>query len=368
VIDAVASFYARDFANIHRGSHTLSNRATEAYEHARQAVGRFLGAASAEEIVFVRNCTEAINLVAASYARPRLVEGDEVLVSEMEHHSNLIPWQRVCAATGARLRVLPVDDSGQLDLSALDELLSSKTRLVAITHVSNVLGTVNPVADLAQRVHDAGAVLLVDGAQGAVHAAVDVQQLGCDFYAVSGHKLYGPTGIGALYGRAELLAEMEPYQSGGGMVDRVELLDATYLSAPLRFEAGTPNIGGAIGLAEAVDYLAGLDLAAVHEHEQDLMHYGMDRLSQLDGLRIIGSTPRKTGVISFTLDQAHASDISMILDQQGVAIRAGHHCAQPLMQRFGVPATARASFGVYTTRAEIDTLVSALEKVIELFS
>lgn len=366
VIEAISGFYSRDFANIHRGSHSLSNRATEAYEKARATVARFISARQTEEIVFVRNCTEAINLVAWSWAAPRLGQGDEVLVSQMEHHSNLVPWQEVCARTGARLKVAPIDERGQLDLEALNELLSGRTRVVAITHMSNVLGTVVPLASVIARAHAVGAVVVVDGAQGIVHERVDVSALDCDFYAFSGHKLYGPTGIGVLYGKRELLETMPPYQTGGGMVDIVEQERSTFLPAPLRFEAGTPNVAGAIGLAAAIDYLASLGRERVAQHERRLARRAGEALSALPGLRLIGTAPGKGSVISFVLDQAHPSDISMILDQQGVAIRAGHHCAQPLMRRFGVAATARASFALYNTADEIDALVAGMKKVIAL--
>jgi len=368
VIDAISAFYEHDFSNIHRGAHTLSTRATEAYEHARKTVQLFINAAATEEIVFVRGCTEAINLVASCFGRSQVSEGDEIIVTEMEHHSNLVPWQLLCEQRGAKLRVVPIDDAGDLCLDVYQQLLSSRTRLVAVAHVSNVLGTVNPVRELVERAHAVGAKVLVDGAQSVVHFPVDVQQLGCDFYAFSGHKLYGPTGIGILYGRRELLEQLPPYQGGGGMVDVVDLAHSTFLDAPLRFEAGTPHVAGAVGLAAAIDYLNDLGMHNLAAHEQALLAYAQRELTQIEGLRLIGQARRKTSVLSLTLPGAHASDIGTLLDHQGVAIRAGHHCAQTVMRRYNVPATARASLGLYNNKADIDALVVGLRKVLELFA
>jgi cysteine desulfurase/selenocysteine lyase len=360
VLDALRRHYERDNANVRRGVHALAARATEAYERARGAVRAFLGAGGAREIVFTRGTTEAINLVAASFGRARLCPGDEVLVTEMEHHANIVPWQLACAQTGATLRVAPVDDRGELILDALADLLNERTRLVGIVHLSNALGTVNPVREVARLAHRHGAVVLVDGAQAVAHLAVDVRELDCDFYAFSGHKLYGPTGIGALYGRAALLDAMPPWQGGGEMVRSVTWEGTTYDEPPYRFEAGTPPIAGAIGLAAAIDYLGRLDPEARAAHERDLLRYSEDALGAVPGLRLVGTARHKLGGHSFVLAGAHAHDVGTILDRRGVAVRAGHHCAQPTMRRFGVPATVRASFALYNTRGDVDRLVEGL--------
>ncbi len=368
MVDAVADAYVHDYANVHRGVHTLSQRATDAYEAARETGRRFLNAPSADELVFVRGVTEAVNLVAQSFARPRLAAGDEIVVSAMEHHSNLVPWQMVAEATGARLRIIPVDDQGALDLDAYRSLLGPRTRMVSVVHVSNAIGTTNPIRDMIALAHDHGVPIMIDGAQAAPHTAIDVAELGCDFYAISGHKVYGPTGIGLLYGRAEHLDAMVPYQGGGEMIRTVSYERSEYNVAPHKFEAGTPNIVGAIGLGAALGYVESIGLDAIANHEHALLEYATKRLSSLPAIRIVGTAEGKAAVISFTVDGVHPHDIGTILDIEGVAIRAGHHCAQPLMDRFGVPATARASFGLYNTQGEVDRLVDALDKVMELFA
>ena len=366
VIEAVTRFYEHDCANVHRGVHTLSQRATDAYEAARATVQRQLNAASATEIVFLRGATEAVNLVAQSFLRPRLQAGDEILVSGMEHHANIVPWQLLCQQSGAQLRVIPVTDAGELELAALDDLLTARTRLVAVTHISNALGTVNPVAEIIDRAHERGVPVLVDGAQALPHGRVDVQALDADFYVFSGHKVYGPSGIGALYAKAAHLQAMPPWQGGGEMIRSVTFEKTTFAPPPERFEAGTPNIEGAIGLAAAIEWLNGLGAERVAAHEQALLAHATEALETVPGLRLIGTAERKEGIISFVMEGAHPHDIGTILDHQGIAIRTGHHCAQPLMRRFGVPATARASFAVYNTRAEVDRLVAGLAKVKEV--
>jgi cysteine desulfurase / selenocysteine lyase len=368
VIEAVRDFYANHYANIHRGVYELSERATRLHDEARAKVQGLLGAPDPREVVFVRNATEAINLVAQSFGRANLRPGDEVLITAMEHHSNIVPWQLVCEEKGARLVVAPVDDRGELPLEALEALLSERTRLVAVTHVSNALGTVNPVAEIAGLAHRAGARVLVDGAQAVPRLPVDVTALGCDFYAFSGHKLYGPTGIGCLWGRRELLEAMPPWQGGGDMIAEVRFEKTTFADVPHKFEAGTPDIAGAIGLGAAIDYLRGLGLERVARHEHELLVYGTALLAGIPGLRLIGTAREKCGVLSFVLDGIHPHDIGTILDQEGIAIRAGHHCAQPLMERFGVPATARASLGVYNTREDLDRLAAGIRKVLEVFA
>ena len=367
VIDAMSRFLLEENANVHRGVHYLSQRATEAYEQARDKVRQFLNVEQAEEIVFVRGTTEAINLVAQSYGKSQLRAGDEVLLSAMEHHSNIVPWQMLCEQTGARLRVAPIDDSGTLLLDELEQLIGPRTRLLAITHVSNVLGTVNPIRRIVELAHARGARVLVDGAQAAPHLGIDVRALGCDFYALSGHKMYGPTGIGVLYGRRELLEAMPPYQGGGDMILSVSFAKTLYAQPPQRFEAGTPNMAGAIGLSAAIDFLDELGLEAVAAHEQAVLAYAQRALATLPGLRLIGTAPGKVGVLSFVLDGVHPHDIGTILDREGIAIRTGHHCAQPLMQRFGLAATARASLGCYSSEQDIDALLAGLAKVRELF-
>jgi cysteine desulfurase / selenocysteine lyase len=366
VIDAVARFYLEDNSNVHRGVHLLSERATKSYEDAREKVRRFLNAAHAHEIVFVRGATEAINLVAQTFGRLRVREGDEVLVTEMEHHSNIVPWQMLCEEKRAALRVLPIDDQGDLRLGELERLLGPRTRLVALAHVSNALGTVNPAGRIVELAHRRGIPVLLDGAQAAPHLPVDVQALGCDFYAFSGHKLFGPTGIGVLYARSELLEEMPPWQGGGDMIRSVSFEKTTWNKLPWKFEAGTPDIAGAVGLGAAIDYIGALGLSAIAAHEEALLSYATAALRQIPGLRLIGTADHKACVISFQLGELHPHDVGTVLDGEGVAIRTGHHCAQPLMRRLGVPATARASIALYNRREDIDALVAALHKAREL--
>jgi cysteine desulfurase/selenocysteine lyase len=366
VLDTLVRHYEAACATIHRGVHALSVEATRAFEAARARLARFVGARDAREVVFVRGTTEAINLVADSYGRG-FVPGDEIIVSELEHHSNLVPWQLTAARTGARLRVWPMDDGGELPLDGLEALLGPRTRLVAVAHVSNALGTVNPIGEIAARVHRAGAVLLVDGAQGAPHLPVDVQALGCDFYAFSGHKLYGPTGIGVLWGRQALLEQMPPYQGGGDMIESVRFDGTTYLPPPHRFEAGTPAIAEALALAAAVDYLDGLGRARVVAHEAALIAHAVARLAAAEGVRLVGAPRERAGVVSFLVDGVHPHDLGTVLDREGIAIRTGHHCAQPVMAHFGVPATARLSVGLYNTVEEIDLLVDAVERARRRF-
>ena len=366
VIDAMSRFYAEDNANIHRGVYDLCERATRLYEGARITAQRFLNAADPREIVFVRGTTEGVNLVARSFCRPRLTPGDEVVVSAMEHHSNIVPWQLVCEEQGARLRVIPMNARGELVLDGLEDLLGPRTRMLAVTHVSNALGTVNPVREIVARAHARGVPVLVDGAQATPHLRVDVRDLGCDFYTVSGHKVFGPTGVGLLYGRLEHLEAMPPYQGGGDMIRSVSFEKTTFAAPPARFEAGTPNIGGAVGLAAALDYVTELDWEAVATHEADLLAHASEALAAIPGLRIVGTAAEKVGVVSFVLEGAHAHDIGTIVDEDGVALRTGHHCAQPAMEFFGVPATARASFAFYNTHAEIEVLAAAVARVREV--
>jgi cysteine desulfurase/selenocysteine lyase len=368
VIDAVARCYGEFYANVERGVHTLSQLATAAHERARETVRRFLNAASAAEIIFVRGATDAINLVAWSYGRQRLGAGDEVLVTALEHHSNLVPWQMLCAERGAVLRVAPIDARGQVELAELERLLSPRTRIAAVTHASNVLGTVTPLRAMIEMAHRHGAVVLVDGAQAVPHLEVDVQRLGCDFYAFSGHKVYGPSGIGALFGRAELLAEMPPWQGGGGMIEAVSYQHSTYAPPPHRFEAGTPNIEGAVGLAAALDYMARLGLAEAAAWEGRLLARASALLAAIPGLRLVGTAEERVPVLSFVLDGVHPHDVGTVLDGEGIAVRTGHHCAQPLMDRLGVPATARASFAFYNTMEEVEALAAAVERARELFA
>ena len=368
VIDRLVRYYSDENANIHRGVHTLSVDATDAYDAARERVRRFLNAADTREIVFVRGATEAINLVARTFGASQIGAGDEVVISEMEHHSNIVPWQMLCAEHGAALRVVPITDAGELRLDVFERVLGPRTRLVALTHVSNALGTVNPVEQIVRLAHDRGIPVLIDGAQAVAHMAVDVQALGCDFYAFSGHKVFGPTGIGVLYGRLPLLEEMPPYQGGGDMIRSVTFDKTIYNDVPYRFEAGTQHIAGVVGLAAAIDYLCGLGFDRVAAYEHDLLADGTEALSSIPGLRLTGTASRKAGVMSFVMNEVHPHDIGTILDRSGVAIRAGHHCCQPLMARLGVPATARASLALYYTREEIDSLVGALRKVREVFA
>ena len=367
VVDALQHYYTTENANIHRGVYKLSEESTAAYEGARSKLQRFINAAESREIVFVRGATEAVNLVAHSYGQTALGPGDEILLSQMEHHSNIVPWQLVAEATGAHLRVIPMTDEGELMLEEYDRLLSPQTKLVGVVHVSNSLGTVNPVKRMTELAHDRGIPVLVDGAQAAPHMPIDVQDLDCDFYALSGHKMFGPTGIGVLYGRAELLEAMPPYQGGGEMIRSVCFEKTTYAPLPTKFEAGTPHIAGAVGLGAAVDYLSGLSWEAIYAHEMDLLEYATASLEQIAGLHILGEARNKAAVVSFVLDGIHAHDIGTIVDQEGVAIRTGHHCTQPVMERLGVPATARASFAFYNTREEVDALASAIAKVREVF-
>ncbi len=368
VIETVERVYTRDSGNVHRGVHLLSQRATEAYEGAREKVREFLGASSTQEIIFVRGTTEAINLVAQSYGRSRLERGDQILLTGLEHHSNIVPWQLLREQIGVELVVVPVTDEGEVRLDDFAARLSPRVKLVSIAHASNTLGTVLPVGEMVRLAHEHGAHVLLDGAQAAPHLPIDVQALGADFYALSGHKLYGPTGIGVLYGRKGILDKMPPYQGGGDMIRSVTFERTLYNDLPFRFEAGTPHIAGAIGLGAAIDYLTKLDRDALQAHEQDLLEYGTQRLRQIPGLRLIGTAPHKIGVLSFVVDGIHPHDLGTIVDSEGVAIRTGHHCTQPLMERFGVPATARASLALYNTRADIDRLVEAVEKAKELFS
>ena len=367
VIDAEAEYYSHYNANVHRAVHALSERATEAYEAARSKVQRFLNAAAPEEIVFVRGTTEAINLVAQSYARPRLVPGDEIVISAMEHHSNIVPWQMVCAQTAAVLKVVPINDAGELELEAYERLVGPRTRLVAITHVSNALGSIVPVKHIIKVAHERKVPVLLDGAQAVSHLPVDVRALDCDFYAFSGHKIFGPTGIGVLYGKRSLLDAMPPYQGGGDMICSVTFEETQYNEIPYKFEAGTPNIAGVVGLGAALDYVQGIGLDAIAAHEGDLLNHATQEVSAVPGLRIIGTAKEKASILSFTLEGVHPHDIGTILDHQGVAIRAGHHCAMPLMQRYGISGTARASFALYNTRGNVDALVAGLHKVRELF-
>jgi len=368
VIDRLVRYYEEENANIHRGVHTLSVEATDAYDAARDRVRRFLNAADAREIVFVRGATEAINLVARSFGGSQIGPGDEIVLSEMEHHSNIVPWQMICEEKGAALRVVPITDSGEFRLDVYEQLLNARTRIVAVTHVSNALGSVTPVGEIVRLARDRGIPVLIDGAQAVAHMRVDVQALGCDFYVFSGHKVFGPTGIGVLYGRLPLLEAMRPYQGGGDMIRSVTFDRTLYNEVPYRFEAGTQHIAGVVGLATAIDYLADLGLDRVAAHEHELLAYGTEALTTIPGLRLTGTAAQKAGILSFVMDDVHPHDIGTILDREGVAIRAGHHCCQPLMARLGVPATARASFALYNTHVEIDALVGALRKVREVFA
>lgn len=368
VIDAEADFYRNHYANVHRGVHTLSQEATSLYEGARDSAGTFLGATDSREVVFVRGTTEAINLVAQSFVRPRLASGDEVLITGLEHHSNIVPWQIVCQQTGASLKVVPLNDRGEVELERFAEGFSARTRFAAFAHVSNALGTFNPVSEMIEVARSHDVPTLIDGAQAAPHVPLDVGALGCDFYAFSGHKIYGPTGVGVLYGRHDLLSEMPPYQGGGEMIRRVTFEHTDYAPAPHRFEAGTPNIAGAVGLTAAIEYLAGHDSAALAAHEDDLVAYTLERLKAVAGIRLIGTPRHRVASVSFILDGVHAHDLGTILDREGIAVRAGHHCAQPVMDHFGVPATVRASFGLYNSRADVDRLIDGLEQATTLFA
>ncbi len=366
VIEAIRHYYESQNANIHRGVHSLSVEATEAYERGRAAVQRFIGAGRPEEIVYVRSATEGINLVAQAFARPRLQRGDEILISHLEHHSNIVPWQMVCAQTGATLKVVPINDNGEIELEAYERLLGPRTRLVAMAHVSNALGTINPVSEIVEQAHRRGVPVLIDGAQAAPHMRIDVSAIGCDFYVITGHKMFGPTGVGALYGRYDLLEAMEPYQGGGEMILSVTFDKTDYNHVPHKFEAGTPNIAGAVGLAAAIDYLDGIGMERITAYEDDLLGYATEALTSVDGLRLIGNAREKAAVLSFLVGDVHPHDVGTILDQEGVAVRTGHHCAQPVMERFGLSATARASFAVYNTLPEIDALAEGLMKALEV--
>jgi cysteine desulfurase/selenocysteine lyase len=368
VIDTLGRYYAEENSNIHRGVHYLSERATAAYEAARQKIQRFINASKPQEIIFVRGTTEAINLVAQSYGRAFLKAGDEIIVSAMEHHSNIVPWQMLCEQIGARLRVVPINHSGELVTEEYRRLLNEKTKLVSMAHVSNALGTIVPVKEIVALAHERGVPVLLDGAQAAPHLKIDVQEIGCDFYAFSGHKTFGPTGIGVLFGRTELLEKMPPYQGGGDMISLVTFEKTHYNVLPYKFEAGTPHIAGGIGLGAAIDYLNQLDWDEVVRHEHELLSYATEALSSIKGLKIIGTAKEKAGVISFVFDLVHAHDVGTILDQEGVAVRAGHHCAMPVMQRFGVPATTRASFAFYNTREEVDVLVRGIHRALKVFA
>jgi cysteine desulfurase/selenocysteine lyase len=367
VIDRIVRYYSQENSNVHRGVHYLSEIATIEFENARGVVQRFVNAKDIKEIVFTRGTTEAINLVAQSWGRTNVREGDEILITAIEHHSNIVPWQMLCAEKGATLRVAPVNDAGEVMIEELERMLNPRVKLVAVNHASNALGTINPVRRIVAAAHANGSLVLVDGAQGVPHLRVDVQDLGADFYAFSGHKVYGPTGVGVLYGRQALLEAMPPWQGGGDMILSVSYEKTTYNALPYKFEAGTPNIEGVVGLAAALDYVDAIGLQAIAAYEHELLVYATARLLEIDGLRIIGTAAEKAAVISFVLEGVHPHDIGTILDQEGVAVRTGHHCAQPLMMRFNVPATGRASFGLYNTREEADALVAALHKVIEVF-
>ena len=367
VIDAVSDVYEREYANVHRGLYQISEAVTARYEGTRDIIRDFIGAAHSHEIIFTRNATESINLIAYSFGRNFLKEGDEVVITELEHHANIVPWQMLRDEKGIVLKVAPITDDGELIMSAFEDLVGPKTKLVAVAQMSNVLGTILPIEDIIHRAHAVGAKVLIDGCQAVTHFPVDVQALGCDFYVFSGHKLYGPSGIGVLYGREELLNAMPPFMGGGDMISSVTFEKSTWAKLPHKFEAGTPAIAQAIGLGAAIEYVNGLGLDAIGAHEQDLLNYATQQLSSVDGLRIIGTAPNKASVISFMLDYAHPHDIATIIDRAGVAVRAGHHCAQPLMQRMDVPATTRASLGLYNNRADIDALVRALGEVQEFF-
>jgi cysteine desulfurase/selenocysteine lyase len=368
VLDAIRRYYLEDNSNVHRGVHLLSQRATEAFEGARSKVQRFIQAREEREIIFTRGATEAINLVAAAYGRTHVQAGDEVIVSVMEHHSNIVPWQMLCQEKGAHLRVIPMNDAGELLLDEYEKLLNPRTRLVSVVHVSNALGTVNPVKALIQLAHRRGVPVLIDGAQAVAHLPVNVQNLDCDFYVFSSHKIYGPTGTGVLYGKANLLEAMPPFQGGGDMISSVSFEETVYNAIPHKFEAGTPDVSGVIGLGAALDYLSRIGLETAGQHERDLLAYATASVGQIEGVRIIGTAQHKAGVLSFILEGVHPHDIGTILDQEGIAIRTGHHCAQPVMDRLGLPATARASFAFYNTFEEVDRLTIGLKKVKEIFS
>jgi len=363
VIDALENYYRKDNSNVHRGAHALSDRATIAFEDARKTVQVFLNTRHSEEIIWTRGTTESINIVAQSFGQTFITKGDEIIVSAMEHHANIVPWQMLCERTGAKLKVIPVSDEGELDMAAYSEMLNPKVKMVSVVHVSNALGTVNPVAKIIKLAHEVGAKVLIDGAQSVAHFPVDVQTLDADFYVFSGHKVFGPTGIGCLYGKKELLDQMPPVQGGGEMIERVSFEGTTYQGLPFKFESGTPNISGAIGLDAALKYLMALDRKALSEYEDDLLDYAHERAAQCEGMRVIGTAKNKAGVLSFLIDGTHPADIGMLLDQQGIAVRTGHHCAMPIMDQFAIPGTARASFSIYNSRQDVDALFDGIEKV-----
>lgn len=368
VIDALVNYYATENSNVHRGVHTLSQLATDAYEGARETVRQFINAGYDKEIIFVRGTTEGINLVAQTYGRTNIGPGDEIIITAMEHHSNIVPWQILCQEKGAHLKVIPINDAGELLLEEYENLLSPRTKFVSVVHQSNALGTINPVEEIIELAHDRGIPVLLDGAQSVAHVPIDVQKMGCDFYAFSGHKLYGPTGVGVLYGRAELLDAMPPYQGGGEMIRSVTFEQTLYNVLPAKFEAGTQNIAGSVGLGAAIDYVNSVGLANIAAWEKDLLDYGTRRLSEIELVKLIGTARHKGSILSFVMENAHPHDVGTILDTEGVAVRTGHHCAQPLMDRYGVPATVRASLAFYNTKEEIDTLVKGIDRVIEVFS
>jgi cysteine desulfurase/selenocysteine lyase len=368
VIDRGSTYLEQEHSNIHRGVHYLSQKATTAYEGAREKVKRFINARDSKECIFVRGATEGINLVMHGYGRKFIGRGDEIIISAMEHHANIVPWQMLCEEKGARLRVIPMNDAGELLMDEYDLLLNERTKFVAVTHVSNALGTINPVKEIAERAHKYGVPVLLDGAQSAPHMPIDVQDLDCDFFTFSGHKVYAPTGSGIVYGKAELLEQMNPFQGGGDMIKSVTFEKTTYADLPNKFEAGTPAIASQIGLGASIDYLLSIDRQQAAAHEHELLRYATERISAIEGVRIIGTAREKASVLSFVIDEIHPHDIGTILDQEGIAVRAGHHCAQPVMKRFNVPATARASFAFYNTKEEVDMLACTIEKVIEIFS
>lgn len=367
VIDAISNVYETQYANVHRGVHYMSQKATDAMEESRESVRTFINAADVREIIFVRGATEGINLVAHCWGRQNLSAGDEIIVSVMEHHSNIVPWQMIADQTGAVLKVIPIGDDGALDMDAYADLMSDKTKIVAITHISNALGTITPIAEIIRIAHERGVPVLVDGCQAAPHVALDMQALGADFYVFSGHKIYGPSGIGVLYGKAALLETMPPYQGGGEMIDVVTFEKTTYADLPFKFEAGTPHISGAIGMGAAIKYINGIGLENIAAHENDLLAYGTEKLSEINGLNLVGTAPEKAAILSFVLETVHPHDVGTILDREGIAVRTGHHCAQPVMDRFDIAATIRASIGMYNTREEIDVLVAGLGRVQEIF-
>ncbi len=368
VIDALVDYYAGYNANIHRGIHTLAEEATAAFEATRDAVKQFINAAAREEVIFTRGTTESINLVASTWGRKNIKAGDEIIISTMEHHSNIVPWQLLCEEKGAVLKVIPVNDQGELLMDEYEKLLGPKTKFVSVVHVSNALGTVNPVKKIIDLAHAAGALVLVDGAQSAVHLDIDVQQLNTDFFAFSSHKLYGPTGVGVLYGKKQLLEAMPPFQGGGEMIKEVSFAKTTYADLPYKFEAGTPNIADTVVFKTAIDFINGLGKTAIRQHENDLLAYATAQLTAIPGLRIVGSAKEKVSLVSFVIDNIHPQDIGILLDNRGIAVRTGHHCAQPLMQRFGIAGTTRASFAVYNTMEEIDELITGLQKVIKMLA